>query len=55
MNPEIEAEKTKIALGLQQSATELLIGKLADAQVEIRQLKAQIANLTTQPTPPPHP
>ncbi len=53
MNPEIESERTAIALNLQQQLTTALIGDLAASRVEIRQLKAQIEAAKAAPAPPP--
>ena len=49
MTPEIEAEKSVIALNLQQYLTNSLVAELATARVEIRQLKAKEAALEPKP------
>jgi hypothetical protein len=49
MNPEIETEKLKIALNLQQQISNALVGDLAAARVRIRELEVSLQQLQTPP------
>lgn len=49
MNPELESEKTAIALSLQQQISNALVNDLAAARIRIRELEAKLAAKTPEP------